>query len=224
MKFNKNLLLMAVAALTMHSCTDDDNQSYSVLIPNALVTVKATDDNATYFQLDENTTLYPENIKTELYDGKQVRALMNFTELDKVTPGFTKTVQVNWIDSIRTKDMVALSETVTNEWLGNDPVDIVNDWVTIAEDGYLTLRLRMPWYNRHSPHNMNLLGHVNPENPFEVELRHNAHGDTFGPLTDSMIAFRLNEIPAEIPEGQELTVKWKTLNGIEKTVNFKILK
>lgn len=222
MKFYKHFLVLAVAGLSLQSCLDDDNDSYSAGFPNALVTVKTTDDNKTYFQLDESTTLYPENITTELYDGKQVRALMNFEEVDKQTPGFTKTVRVNWIDSIRTKDMVLLSDKVTQEWLGNDPVEIVNDWVTVAEDGYLTLCVRTVWGNPSKVHYMNLLGDVNPENPFEVELRHNASGDIYGSLGNALIAFRLNEIPAEIPEGQMLTVKWKAFNGTEKKANFKL--
>lgn len=35
---------------------------------------------------------------------------------------------------------------------GTDPVDMINDWVTIAEDGYLTLRFRTMWGDRSQAH------------------------------------------------------------------------
>jgi len=222
MKLYKHFLVLAVAGLSLQSCLDDDNDYDSTGFPNALVTVKSTDDNKTYFQLDESTTLYPENLNTQLYDGKHVRALMNFSEIDKQTPGYTKTVRINWIDSIRTKDMVLLSETVTDQTLGCDPIELVRDWVTIAEDGYLTLRVRTVWGDPNKVHYLNLLGNVNPENPFEVELRHNASGDTHGSFGDALIAFRLSELPVEIPDGQLLTVKWKSFNGTEKKASFKM--
>lgn len=221
MKITKYFFALALACLALQSCLSDDHDS-SAGYPNALVTVKATPDHKTYFQLDESTTLYPENIKTQLYDGKQVRALLNFEVVDTQTPGFTKTVRVNWIDSIRTKDMVLLSDKVTEQTLGNDPLEIVRDWVTIAEDGYLTLCIRTLWGDPNKVHYVNLLGGVNPENPFEVELRHNASGDVYGTPGDALIAFRLNDIPAEYPAGQVLTVKWKAFSGETKTATFKL--
>ena len=40
-----------------------------------------------------------------------------------------------------------LGEEENNRTYGNDPVEILNDWVTIAEDGYLTLRFATRWGN-----------------------------------------------------------------------------
>lgn len=51
---------------------------------------------------------------------------------------------------------------------------MINDWVTIAEDGYLTLRFRTMWGNRSQAHFVNLLMSKDAENPYEVEFRHNA--------------------------------------------------
>ncbi len=49
------------------------------------------------------------------------------------------------MDSIRTKMPVVSAGENNDEKFGNDPIEIVKDWVTIAEDGYLTLRIRTKW-------------------------------------------------------------------------------
>ncbi len=222
MKYPKTILIaLLTVVLGLQSC--DSNDDYvAVNFPNGLVTVKVNTEGKTYFQLDEKTTLYPENLTSTLYDGKEVRALMNFEVLDKVTEGYTKTVRVNWIDSIRTKDMVVIPDGESIDDYGKDPVEIVNDWVTIAEDGYLTLRVRTLWGGSNKKHYLNLVGGVNEENPFEVELRHDANGDVNGAWGDALIAFRLSEIPQEIPENQKLTLRWKSFNGEVKKVDFKL--
>ncbi len=76
---------------------------------------------------------------------------------------------------------------------GNDPVDIVDDWVTVAEDGYLTLRFSTLWGNRGIAHKVNLLTGGNPENPYEVEFRHDACGDAGSWRSDALVAFDLGE-------------------------------
>ena len=38
-------------------------------------------------------------------------------------------------------------------------------------------------------HFVNLLLGQNPDNPYEVEFRHNAYGDTYGKTDDGLVAF-----------------------------------
>jgi len=222
MKYSKlNLLGLAMAFIALPSCLDSDNDvpnGYS----NALVTVKSTADNKTFMQLDEQTTLFPQNLKSQLYNGKEVRALMNYDKLDTETPGFSETVHVNWIDSIRTKDMVNLQDNTPIENYGNDPVEIINDWVTIAEDGYLTLRIRTLWGEFGKTHVFNLIGNINKNDPFEVELCHNANGDIYGNKADALIAFRLSSLPKQIPSDQKLTLKWKSFDGTVRQAQFNL--
>lgn len=222
MKYSQlSLLGLAMALIALPSCIDSDNdapQSYST----ALVTVKSTADNKTFLQLDEQTTLFPQNFTSQLYGGKEVRALMSFNELEMQTPGFSKTIHVNWIDSIRTKDMITLPANTPTDKYGNDPLEVVNDWVTIAGDGYLTLRLRTLWGNIGRVHTFNLIGNVNPDNPFEVELRHNACGDIHGKMADALIAFRLSALPKQFPPDQRLTLRWKSFDGGFKQAYFKM--
>ena len=59
----RHALVASVAIFSLQSCNkDDDDYDYSLLFPNALVTVK-TDANDTFFlQLDDKTTLLPVNV------------------------------------------------------------------------------------------------------------------------------------------------------------------
>ena len=117
--------------LILPSCLDDDDD-VSRLYPNALVTVKEAADETVYFQLDETTTLLPVNITSHPFDSKEVRALVNYEEVDDSSEEYDQAVRVNWIDSIRTKP-APNREDNDNEY--GTTVEIVSDWVTIAEDG-----------------------------------------------------------------------------------------
>ena len=213
MKF-KHLIISVGAlfgALFLASC-DDDGTDPSLLYPNALVTVKEAADETVFFQLDENTTLLPVNITSHPYNSKEVRALVNYKELDDPSQDYDKAVHVNWIDSIRTKPMAPNMGDQNDDEYGNDPVEIVNDWVTIAEDGYLTLRFRTIWGSRGITHFVNLIPTNNPENPYEVEFRHDANGDVTGRIGDGLVAFKLDDLPDTEGETVKLKLIWKSFN------------
>lgn len=204
--------------LILPSCLDDDDD-VSRLYPNALVTVKEAADETVYFQLDETTTLLPVNITSHPFDSKEVRALVNYEEVDDSSEEYDQAVRVNWIDSIRTKPMAPnLGEENDNEY-GNDPVEIVSDWVTIAEDGYLTLRFRTMWSQLGITHYVNLIPTNNPENPYEVQFKHDANGDVSGRVGDGLVAFRLDQLPDTEGETVKLKLIWDSFHG-EKSMEF----
>ncbi len=213
------ILGLIASVFGFQSCLDSDSPNNSA---EALVTVKTADNGKSFFQVDELTTLFPDNLTKQLYEGKEVRALVNYSVLEKETAGFTKTVKVNAIDSIRTKEMAVVSSDKPLDSYGDDPVDIVNDWVTVAEDGYLTLRVRTVWSMPTNIHVLDLVGGVDSDDPYVVELRHDAKGDTNGNrVADALIAFRLSHLPAESAADQKLTVRWKSPTGT-KEVKFNL--
>lgn len=212
-------VLMAAGTVGMQSCLDDDDNTYYVRVPNALVTAKTDTDQTFFLQLDDQTTLLPVNMAASPYEDKEVRALVNFEEVNEESGKYTKAVHVHWIDSILTKPMAANLGTENDEVYGNDPVEIINDWVTIAEDGYLTLRFRTRWGNTTTPHYVNLLSTNNPDNPYEVEFRHNAYGDTNGMEGDALVAFKLDGLPDTEGKTVKLTLKWNSFSG-EKSHEF----
>ena len=203
------LLLMGIIILP--SCIDDDND-LNLLYPNALVTVKEAANNTLFFQLDDQTTLLPVNLNSHPFGSKEVRALVNYKEVDQPSGDFDKAVSVNWIDSIRTKPMAPNLGEENDQVYGNDPVEIVPDWVTIAEDGYLTLRFRTIWSNMGITHFVNLIPTNNPQNPYEVEFKHDANGDVSGRVGDGLVAFKRDDLPDTEGETVKLKLIWRSFN------------
>lgn len=210
-----------VVLMMLPSCTNDDD-SPELLRPTALVTVCPNADGSFIMQLDNATQLVPTNLKTSPFGTKEVRALVNYTETN-VSPQDKKVrnVEVNWLDSIRTKLPVETLGKQDEIKYGNDPVEIVQDWVTVAEDGYLTLRIRTLWGSPHATHILNLVTGTNPEDPYELELRHDAKGDKNGRWGDALIAFNLNKLPRGDAGIAKIKLKWKSFTG-DKSAKFEI--
>lgn len=227
MKKFRKLLILSIAALglvSLQSCDKDDD--YSNLYANALVTVKPLNGGEEfYLQLNENTMLKPVNITKSPYGNKKVRALINFEDApEQSTNSIYKPVVLNWIDSIRTKEIVpTLGGEIENlKEYGDDALDIVRDWVTIAEDGYLTLRFRTYWGYTNISHTLNLVYGQNPKNPYEITLYHNNNGDFHERIADGIIAFDLSKLPDTKGEWVDLTLKWKSLAyNSERSATFK---
>ncbi|MBB4034928.1 hypothetical protein GGR21_000815 [Dysgonomonas hofstadii] len=206
-------------AMAFQSCLDDDDNDWELRYPNALVTVKSDGGDSFFLQLDDNTTLLPTNVTSSPFGDKEVRALVNFSEVDKPSGEYDKAVYINWIDSILTKQIAPDLGSDNDDVYGTDPVEIVNDWVTIAEDGYLTLRFRTIYGNSGKPHYVNLLASTDPDTPYEVEFRHNAYGDIYGSEADGLVAFNLGSLPDTEGETVKLKLKWKSFSG-EKSTEF----
>ncbi|MDR1090653.1 MAG: NigD-like protein [Prevotella sp.] len=216
-------ILMTVSVICVasafQSCLDDDDTDWDLRYPNALVTVKPTGEKTFFLQLDDKTTLLPTNITSSPFGSKEVRALVNYKEVDKSSEGYSKAVYINWIDSILTKAIAPDLGAKNDEIYGTDPVEIINDWVTIAEDGYLTLRLRTIFGDANKAHFVNLLASTDPAKPYEVEFRHNAYGDIYGCEADGLVAFNLNRLPDTEGKTVKLKLKWKSFSG-DKSVEF----
>lgn len=210
-----SVILLAMATSMFSSCDLDDNDNEVSFRPTALVTVKPTADSF-YLQLDDSTRLQPTNMTKSPFGDKEVRALVNYNIEEKKSA--MQSVHINWLDSIRTKMTVPSLGDKNNVTYGNDPVEIVNDWVTVAEDGYLTLRVRTRWGYSNKVHYLNLLTGVNPENPYEVELRHDAMGDSPIQMGDALIAFNLRELLKDADkEKVKFTLRWNSFSGAKKT-------
>jgi len=213
---------MAAATLSLASaatsCKVEGDDTYYDYSPNALVTIKPSDGGKTFvMQLDDETALRPTNVTSSPYGGKEVRALANCSGIDKAAG----VAFVNWLDSIRTKKAVATLGTTKAdvERFGEDPVEIINGWTTVVEDGYLTMRFRTLWGDANVSHDVNLIYGTNPDDPYEVTFRHNAHGDTSGSTGDGYVAFRLADLPDTDGKSVTLTLKWMSFSG-EKSTTF----
>lgn len=216
-RFKLSLLaiLAFVAATTLPSCNVNDDDDNGTMYPNALVTVKPIDANSFYMQLDEHTTLKPVNMKGSPYGDEEVRALVTYTEVNENPAPYDKAIRVTWMDDILTKPTIV--RTADNEEdYGNDPVEIVDDWVTIVEDGYITLRFRTISSNTGHKHRVNLVAE-NPDNPYEVTFYHDAEGDNYGDMMfDGLVAFRLNTLPDTQGQSVKLKLRWNSFSGMKE--------
>lgn len=221
----KNIFL-AIAVLfsanTLQSCSDnDDNYDANQMI--AVVTVRPpSDDNDLELRLNKSTVLKPINLSKSPFEDKTVRALLTCRIIPQAEAATSSSipVEVTWIDSIRTKAPVVTFGENNTEKYGDDAIEVIKDWVTVAEDGFLTLRVRTIWGNSSKKHELNLVQGVNPENPWEFEIRHNAYGDVIGTYGDALIAFDLNKLTSgEDISGKTITLRWKSFNGT-KTHDF----
>ena len=208
-------LVALVAAAALQSCNDDDDNR-NLAYPNALVTLKTNASGTFFLQLDDSTTVIPTNMKASPYGKKEVRALANINMDAKEPKDHVKSGYVNWLDSILTKNMAPNLGDKNDATYGNDPVELVKDWTTLVEDGYLTLRFRT-YFGYGKRHVLNL---IPTGKPYEVELRHNAQGDDRRVVRDGLVAFRLSSLPDTQGKEVELTVKWKSFNG-DKSAKFK---
>ena len=232
MKRIKTLMLLMVVALTavsLQSCDDDDDDNYPEF-NLATVTLKATtvDGGKWFMQLDDSTTLEATNIASHPYGNKALRAYIRYNSKKYMTHVPTSrstikkinSVNVLTIDTILTKKMDPMVENTAEEY-GNDPVEVVNSWETVAEDGYMNIRFRTRWGNN-IKHRVTLVHRTDAEDPYTVEFLHNANGDTNGQVADGMVAFRLDDCFNEGNKPIEITLKWKSYSG-EKSAKFKYI-
>ena len=214
-------LWLTASAVSLSSCSDDDdNYDYDEIMPTAMVTVKPNADNSAFtMQLNDSVVLYPSNMKSSPFGNKEVRAYVNFEREDDMPNQNGRLVEVNWLASILTKPMAHNYAEKNDSVYGNDPVEIVNNWETVVEDGYLTMRFRTRW-GYGMKHLVSLVSAGDEINPYKAVFHHNAFGDLNGPLGDGVVAFRLDSLPNTNGKTVDLTLEWNSFSG-KKTAKFK---
>lgn len=217
------LAWLTVMTIALQSCNndDDDYYTYPYLQPTAVVTVKPDSGNTSFLlQVDDSTRVIPTNMRVSPFGNKEVRALVNFTPNASTANQRYMPVTINWIDSILTKPTVPDYGTKNDSVYGNDPVEVVNSWETVAEDGYLTLRFRTRWLPS-SVHTINLVHRPEADNPYILELYHDANSNPMqGAVADGMVAFRLDDAFNRPDTAITITLKWYSYSG-PKTHKFR---
>lgn len=221
MKKTFRMLAMFVVAFlataTVVSC-DDDSDDTTCIPPYAMAIVTTKTDSATgqpYMQLNDSVTLVPTNIKQWQTGNKEMRAFVFYTLVDSAAGHYSHAAKVHSIDTIRTKMMSSPKVDNLNNVYGNDPVEIVNSWESVCEDGYLTIRFRT-YFGGQKVHSLYLVRTGDDT----VELHHNANGDVAGEVGDGVIAFRLNDMPDTEGKYKTFTLKWQSFSG-EKSIKFR---
>lgn len=199
----KILIIFAFATLFLASCNKSDGSTYV----QAIVTVCGDQGEKCTFNLDDNTVLVPDNLERNPY-AKECRALTQYKDfgsydtLGIVGKQFRK-ISVISVDSVLTKDLAPdLGATQNDLVYGTDPIDLYRSWLTVVEDGYVTIHFTGKWGYPGTVHSINLVKDTDPEDPFHFELRHNYNGDVFSPyrFINGVAAFNIQEVLAKNPQ------------------------
>ena len=230
--------IIAIAAMTVlgASCSKINSDDKNTPI-NATVTFRLLEGGKYYMKVDEANALIPTNKNLQEYPftpAKEKRALisgfLNNQEVDAV-PGMmsTQSVVVTKMDTIRIKQPVKYDKAKDSEY-GHDPIGLYlsdsNTFpFTMTEDGYLNLCFAINLaasLEGNVAHDINLLTGINPSDPYEVEVRHNANGDIQnGKKTSFIVCFPLNSLPDTEGKVVNLKLKWNSLaTGKTETVEI----
>lgn len=220
-----NVAIFTLLSVSLQSCDIDDDDD-NVLYNYAVVTVKPDTDNTSFImQLNDSMQIKASNMVVSPFGSKEVRALIGFTtDYVNNTDDRTRPVKVLWIDSIRTKKVAEnFSEEVNKEKYGDEPIEVVNSWETVAEDGYLNLRIRGYWGDLKKTHSINLVHRTDANEPYLLQLYHDDNGDKGKVVTDCLVAFRLPEAFNEGNAPITITLQYESYSGKQKSVNFKYI-
>lgn len=217
----------AAALFSLAACSlKDDVYEYDTVRPSAIVTVKTDEDNSRFWmQLDDDTVLYPVNMKNSPFGAREVRALVNYrkpTSAEMQQGGLyddANNVYVNWLDSILTKNSVPDMGEQNAETYGDDPLAVYGDWATVVEDGYITIHFASYWAAG-VQHRINLVTGSDPDDPYKVVLYHDAGGNRYGEAGDALVAFSLDALPDTGGQTVKLTLEWRAYSGSTYSATF----
>lgn len=213
------LFFLAVLAPAVQSCQKVE----PVQTIDAIVTVRPDPArNSVTFQLDETTLAYPVNVKGSDLGAEEKRALINFRKPnDDESVWYSSAgpqIFVNWIKFILTKPLAEnFGEAENLDQYGEDPVEIVDDWRTLVEDGYLNLRFHTVW-GGNATHRINLVHTPVGDNVYCVTLYHDSMGDTSLYESDEMVAFNLSSLPDTGGNTVDLIIRWNSFSGPKSAV------
>ena len=180
----------------------------------AILTVKKTPTDSVYFQLNDSTTIYAADYQRQFT--RMERVICGITVTNTSVGRFKYKGYINWIESLD-EGVVTPDSSVP----GTDGLDILDDWMTSVEDGFLTLHYSTWWGANPVRHDFYLVIGINPEDPYEVELRQNCNGDRKDEEGDSLVCFDINSLPDTGGQYTTLTLKWTTSGGAASEKKFK---
>lgn len=196
--------------------SDGDSQtSYAPI--DAIATARQTADGEVYFQIDNEERVWPQNFDIFVPGGitRPRRVVCSLVLLGRREADQEYNCLIEWLDFVE-------EGRVTDAAEGNDGVDVLSDWMTSLEDGFLTLHFETWWGNNQRRHEFALVTGVNPDDPYELHLVHNANRDPKSYLADALAAFRLED---RLPEPNDpahtvITLVWTRDTGETVTKEF----
>lgn len=191
----------------------------------AIGTVRSQ-DGVRFIRLDEKSCSQVMNPKeiADIADGTRVFLQYRYVVAANLADFCTEAILVEWVSPIEQggTPMLNFEESFSADAIKSatysDPMDIVTDWMTCLEDGFLTLHYLIPTSGE-KKHHFSLYQSLYDYNQYY--LIHNADGDTKGSVTDGIVCF---EVSSKLPKTEGKTVKlsfvYIDLNHTEKRLTF----
>ena len=174
-------------------------------------------DGVRYIKLDEKTcsqVMNPGTVK-DIPDNTRISVEFRYVLSAQVADFCTDAILVEWASPIDQGEIRYDMQASVG-----DPVDLILDWITCLEDGFLTLHYSIPTKGK-TRHSFSLYPSVVPN---EYRLVHDAHGDVAGELTEGIVCFDISPLlPETGEETVELNYVYIDLNHTEKrlTVDYR---
>ncbi|NDV66228.1 NigD-like protein [Bacteroides sp. 224] len=210
------LLLTIIITPVLYSCQTSDDDKYSL----AIATINVIDGNDYYFLTDKGNKILPGDT-TALHNYKVIpgqRVYVYFDEMDEKVPGYDYNARIRYIENILTKGIIPMTEE-NQESIGDDPINISYIWFG---GDHLNIEFHFQGTaNSSTPHIVNLvkeditipLEDGNEETEEEddkyvnLELRHNAMGDTGSERLVSIVSFKKPFTTDPTKKGLKIRVK-----------------
>lgn len=208
----KQLLYGLASLILLWSCSKEGfrQSGPSAAAPDeysAIVTVKQNASGSVFFQLDDETRLFPTNY-AQPYNGMQ-RIMCGLRVYRQ------NSCDVLWMDFLEKGEFVKAGNAES------DGADILSDWMTSVEDGFLTVHYSAWWGEGDVEHTLRLVSGKNPDNPYELWFCHGSNGDASSRKADALVYFDINSLPSTGGDYVPLTLKWQNCAGEIATKNFR---
>ena len=163
----------------------------------AIGTVRSR-DGVRFIRLDGQSCSQVMNPKeiADIKDGTRVFLQYRYVVASSIADFCTDAILVEWASPL---DVGSVGNQ-TAKSRGEDPVDIILDWMTSLEDGFFTLHYSIP-ASGNVKHDFTL---SRGASEYDFILSHDAHGDTKGSLMDGLVCF---DVSGLLPDTEGKTVE-----------------
>ena len=185
---------------------------------SAIATLFRTESGQYYLQVDANTRVYPANFEDLCHTEPECpcRIVGDLTGFDRQIRDLGYYGVLDWFEFLEKGPVLG------ERGEGKDGVDVLADWMTSLEDGFLTLHFQTWWGYETRRHELRLVTGTNPDDPYELLLVHNANGDPKSMQADALVYFDLQgALPKpEDPDNTTVTLKWTNDAGQIQSRSF----
>ena len=195
------LVFLAGCSKAQYDFMPENEKGYAYMDPQsgtddlAIGTVRSR-DGVRFIRLDEKSCSQVMNPKeiADIPDGTRVFLQYRYVVAASIADFCTDAILVEWASPL---DMGEIRYEM--HAIDGDPVDILMDWITSLEDGFLTLHYSIQ-ASGNVKHDFSLYPSVEPDT---YRLVHDAHRDIRGTQTDGIVCF---DVSGLLPDTEGKTV------------------